>query len=187
MLDWYQIHPEEQLQRRTLHWNSPQDSSKTLWSENCIIFLFPILGLKSIHYCQDQRCKVGFFFSIVSCSHTGNHPRGIIQIWYMSEKESKTFQNPAIFWQRAETYCLTWWFQEKKFLQTWQLWITLFTNILCMSCTGLSFVSKWREPAKGKNHWSNHTFNSKVLGLWCSILKAATFAVVLSQGRTRVQ
>lgn len=59
------------------------------------------------------------------------------------KRKVKTFQNPAIFWQPAETYCVNMMISGKKiFLQIWQLWITLFTNVLCMSCTGLSFVTK---------------------------------------------
>ncbi len=39
--------------------------------------------------------RVWFFFSIVWCSHTDNHPWGIIQICYMSEKESKNISEPC--------------------------------------------------------------------------------------------
>jgi len=40
-------------------------SEAKLCEVRIVSFLFPILGLKLIHYCEDQRCKGRVFFSTV--------------------------------------------------------------------------------------------------------------------------
>jgi hypothetical protein len=49
------------------------------------------------------------------------------------------------------------------------------------------FCHQVKKTCKRKKSLVKYTFNSKLLGLQCSILKAATFALVFSQGRSRVQ
>ncbi len=70
-----------------------------------VSFLFPILGLKLIHYCEDQRCKGRvFLFDCVMQPYRLIHEE-LSKFATCQKRKVKTFQNPAIFWQPAQTYC----------------------------------------------------------------------------------
>ncbi len=93
-----------------------------------------------------------FFFLILWCSCTGNHPQEeLVKFGYKLEKKVENFSNPAIFWQPARTsVCVCVCVCLHEILKKKILWHFFFTKMPCMYSTGLFLVTWWWKFCEGK-------------------------------------
>ncbi len=86
---------------------------------------------------------VGFFPSILWCSHWLSSTRLIGQVRKESRKSYESYHMLATWWNLLSTYGN---FGRQKILKIRGLWcIVFFRKILCMSHTGFLLVTEWRQ------------------------------------------